>query len=236
MILVPTPEGKTKKVAIIQSNYVPWVGYFSVMASVDLFVVYECVQYTKNDWRNRNQLYSPDGRRTWLSIPIRQFSTKQAFMETKVSEHNWAKSHFKTLHHHFARTQGWSSWRKVLESLYDRAAEMTYLFEVNRLFLGWALEVLGIRTRVVYLDSYPPFEDPNERLISILQHFGATHYLSGPTAKSYIRTSLFDEARIDLSYVNYDDLIRQVLAAPQPFPAASILQLIVEGNHEFRCN
>ncbi len=50
-----------KKVAVIQSNYVPWVGYFAIMAEVDLFVVYECVQYTKNDWRNRNQIQSPDG-------------------------------------------------------------------------------------------------------------------------------------------------------------------------------
>jgi transposase InsO family protein len=86
LILVPTPEEKTKKVAVIQSNYVPWLGYFAVMASVDLFVVYECVQYTKNDWRNRNQLYSSDGRRTWLSIPIRQFSTKQA---CQFKSHDW---------------------------------------------------------------------------------------------------------------------------------------------------
>ncbi len=223
-----------KKVAVIQSNYVPWVGYFAVIASVDLFVVYECVQYTKNDWRNRNQIEAPDGRRTWLSIPIRQLSATQPFMETTVSEYDWAATHFKTLHHFFAQTPGWLRWRNELESLYQSASKMAHLFEINRLFLNWSLAALGLRTPVVYLDSFPDHSDPNERLISILRHFGATHYLSGPAAHNYIAPQLFDDAHIVLEYVNYDQLIREVLTGPEPIKTSSILQLIFEGQHEFR--
>ena len=233
---VYSPNQAPRKVAVIQSNYVPWVGYFAVMASVDVFVVYECVQYTKNDWRNRNQIEAPDGRRTWLSIPIRQLSVKQTFMETTVSRHDWATSHFKTLQHCFARTTGWRKWREEIKLLYGRAAEMTYLYEINRLFLNWTVSALGLRTPLVYLDSYPPGDDPNMRLISILQHFGATHYLSGPSAKSYIERQRFQEARIELCYVNYDELIREVLIGPLATKSTSILQLIFEGQHEFRCD
>ena len=43
-----------KSTMISQSNYIPWKGYFDMIASVDIFVVYDEVQYTKNDWRNRN--------------------------------------------------------------------------------------------------------------------------------------------------------------------------------------
>ena len=231
---VLTLQQTPKKIAVIQSNYVPWVGYFAVMASVDLFVVYECVQYTKNDWRNRNQIEAPDGRRTWLSIPIRQFSATQPFMKTMVSHPDWAAKHFKTLDHFFARIPGWMRWRNELESLYTSAGEMTHLFEINRLFLNWAMGALGLRTPLVYLDSYPDLTDPNERLISIIQHFGATHYLSGPTAQNYIDPKKFESAHIDLKYVNYDDLIKQVLSGPQPVKTTSILQLIIESQHEFR--
>ena len=114
-----------KKVAVIQSNYLPWVGYFAVMASVDLFVVYECVQYTKNDWRNRNQIQSNDGQLTWLSIPIRKYNATQSFMETTVSRNDWATAHFKTLRHYFARTKGWLKWRDNLEELYVKAGKLT---------------------------------------------------------------------------------------------------------------
>jgi hypothetical protein len=233
---MPTPTENLfpKRVAVIQSNYIPWVGYFAVMASVDLFVVYECVQYTKNDWRNRNQLQSSDGRLTWLSIPVRQYCAAQPFMETKVAHHDWAQSHLNTLRHHFARTKGWIQWKNELQLLYEQAAEMAYLYEINRLFFNWTIRNLGLHTPVVYLDSYQKFDDPNERLISILKYFGATHYLSGPAAKSYIDTSQFETAQIDLTYIDYEQVFKDVLIGPQPVKKTSIMQLILENNHEFR--
>jgi hypothetical protein len=228
------PKQVPKKVAVIQSNYVPWVGYFAMMAAVDLFVVYECVQYTKNDWRNRNQIQSPDGRRIWLSIPVRQYNSTQSFMDTTVSSRDWAMSHFKTLNHQFAHAKGWAHWRNELELLYKSANKMTYLFDINRLFLNWAVSTLGLSTPLVYLDSYPEYSDPNERLITILQHFGATHYLSGPAAREYIDLKKFEAAQIQLDYVDYEQLIKEALIGSQPVKNTSILQLILEGHHEFR--
>ena len=230
------PHKRAKKVAVIQSNYIPWAGYFALMASVDLFVVYECVQYTKNDWRNRNQIQASDGRLTWLSIPIRRYSATQPFMETTVARHDWADSHFNTLRHHFARTKGWLRLGDELQSLYEKAGKMDHLFAINRLFLDWVINSLGIQSKIVYLDSYRKFDDPNERLISILQDFHATHYFSGPTAKSYINSTLFQGAMIDISYANYDQLIKDVLDGPQPAKKTSILQLILENNHALKCH
>jgi len=221
---------------VIQSNYIPWIGYFAVMASVDLFIVYECVQYTKNDWRNRNQVQSSDGRHTWLSIPIRQHRAAQPFMETKVAHHDWAEAHFNTLRHHFTRTKGWILWKSELQFLYEQAARMTYLFEINRLFLDWISRTLGVRTPLIFLDSYPEFENATNRLVSILKDFGATHYLSGPAAKSYIDVSQFDSAQIELSYVNYEKIIRDVFVSSEPIKTTSMMQLILENNNEFRCH
>ena len=58
-----------KRVAILQSNYIPWKGYFDLIASVDEFVFYDDVQYTTNDWRNRNRIKTPQGVQ-WLTIPV----------------------------------------------------------------------------------------------------------------------------------------------------------------------
>lgn len=229
-----TSTQRSKKVAVIQSNYVPWVGYFAVMAAVDLFVVYECVQYTKNDWRNRNQIVSPDGRRTWLSIPVRHYSATQPFIETTILRHDWAMSHFKTLQHYFARTQGWAKWRTDLELLYKSAEKMTYLFEINRLFLKWTVSALKLSTPLVFLDSHPESSNPTDRLVSILKKFDATHYLSGPIARNYIDQKQFDTAKILLEYVNYDQLISETLIGSQPVKTTSILQMILEGHHEFK--
>jgi len=226
----------SKKLAVIQSNYIPWAGYFAIIASVDLFVVYECVQYTKNDWRNRNQIQAIDGRLKWLTIPIRQYSMHQSFMETTVLNHTWAQSHFNILRQRFSHTEGWIRWRKDIEALYEQASQLKYLFEINRLFLNWIVQMLKIPTKIVYLDSYPNYNDPNERLISILKEFGASQYLTGPAAKNYINPRRFDEMEIELNYVSYNELIGRVFSTSEPAKPISILQSIFEVNHELRCH
>ena len=49
------------RIAIVQSNYIPWKGYFDLIRSVDEFVLFDDVQYTRRDWRNRNRIKTPVG-------------------------------------------------------------------------------------------------------------------------------------------------------------------------------
>ena len=58
-----------KKIAVVQSNYIPWKGYFDLIRSVDAFILYDDVQYTRSDWRNRNKIKTRDGQTTWLTVP-----------------------------------------------------------------------------------------------------------------------------------------------------------------------
>jgi len=58
-----------KRVAIVQSNYIPWKGYFDLIRSVDEFILLDEVQFTKRDWRNRNKIKTPAGA-VWLTIPV----------------------------------------------------------------------------------------------------------------------------------------------------------------------
>ena len=60
-----------KKVLIMQSNYIPWKGYFSAISKVDVFVVYDEMQYTKRDWRNRNLIKTPNGLK-WLAFQVKE--------------------------------------------------------------------------------------------------------------------------------------------------------------------
>lgn len=155
-------------------------------------------------------------------------------METTVLNSQWPSKHFKTLQHCFAQKHGWRRWSHELELLYKEAEKLKYLYEVNRLFLTWARNLLKLRAEMIFLDSYPEYPDPNDRLISILNEFGASHYLSGPAAQDYIDPEKFREARIDLEYVNYDQLIRSIFSTTGEINSTSVLQLILEGQHEFK--
>ena len=58
------------KIAILQPNYIPWMGVFDLIDRVDHFVFYDDVQYTKKDWRSRNYIKSKNSN-LLLSIPIK---------------------------------------------------------------------------------------------------------------------------------------------------------------------
>ena len=86
-----------KKVAILQSNYIPWKGYFDMIAAVDEFILYDDMQYTRRDWRNRNQIKTPNGLQ-WLTVPVRvKGKYFQAIRETEIEGTDWAHSHWKSL-------------------------------------------------------------------------------------------------------------------------------------------
>ena len=223
-----------KTISVIQSNYLPWMGYFSMVAASDVFVVYECVQYTKNDWRNRNLIHVGGGNPVWLTVPVRHERSDQLFRETRVANHNWAGKHFNALNHAFARTRNWHIKRDELKALYDEAGKMDLIHEINRLFLGWVFRELGVTAKIEYLESYPQLGSPTERLVAILKERGATRYLSGPAASSYLEDTCFERENISLEYVDYETLISEHFSGPRPFPAVSMIQVILEGAYEFK--
>src|SRR5215510_8709820 len=100
-----------KKVAIVQSNYIPWKGYFDLINSVDEFILFDDMQYTKRDWRNRNRIKTPDGV-AWLTIPVAvKGKYHQRIADTLVSDPSWIASHWKTIRHCYARAPYFAVYR-----------------------------------------------------------------------------------------------------------------------------
>jgi hypothetical protein len=115
----------TKRIAIVQSNYLPWKGYFDLMASVDEFVLYDDVQYTRRDWRNRNQIKTPQGLQ-WLTVPVRvKGKYHQSIRETEIDdESDWASDHLKALSLNYRKAPFHNDVMGLLEPLLCSAPAM----------------------------------------------------------------------------------------------------------------
>lgn len=138
-----------KKVAILQSNYIPWKGYFDIINSADIFIFYDEVQYTKNDWRNRNLIKTPNGIQ-WITIPVYQKSLNQKICETKVSFNKWNKKHWNTLKANYGKAIKFKDYKDQFENLYCNITT-NYLSEINKLFISEINKILDINT--IILDS-----------------------------------------------------------------------------------
>jgi hypothetical protein len=189
-------------VAIVQSNYIPWKGYFDIINQVDEFILYDDRQYTRRDWRNRNLIKTPNGL-LWLTIPVRvKGRYEQRIDETTISDPEWAQRHWKSISHAYASAPYFDHLRDEFAALYAASIE-EHLSAVNKRFLEAICRMLGIRTRLSWSSDYNAVGDRTERLVSLCRLAGAQEYLSGPAARSYIDEERFQEAGIALSYIYY---------------------------------
>lgn len=193
-----------KKIAIIQSNYIPWKGYFDLINSVDEYIILDTVQYTKNDWRNRNKIKTETGLK-WLTIPVVQKgSISSSINEISIAKKEWVKQHLNLLTINYRESVYFEEVYNFCEILYKRAEKYTKLSEVNELLIKEICSVLKITTKIIRAEELGNLsETSNERLIDICRITGATHYLSGPAAKSYLNEELFEENGLFVEWMDY---------------------------------
>jgi len=193
-----------KTVAILQSNYIPWKGYFDIINIADEFILYDDVQFTKRDWRNRNFIKTQQGLHC-LTIPV---STKgkytQTIWETKISEPFWAKKHWETIKRSYGKSKYFQEFFKAFEEFFlEKAPHMDSLSQVNYALLEIINNILGIRTPLSWSHIYNSEGHKSDKLLGICLQAKATHYLSGPAAKCYLDENLFKEHNIEVQWMDY---------------------------------
>jgi len=190
------------KVLITQSNYIPWKGYFDNIAQADVFVIYDDMQYTKRDWRNRNKVKSAGGLK-WLSIPVEvKGKFLQKINETKVSDTSWNINHLNAIKNYYRTAPGFKENSDWLEALY-MGCNSDWLSEINRHFIEGIMEYLGVKTELKDSREFELVEGKTEKLVSICEQLGAKQYLTGPAAKNYMTEDSFLEKGIEVLYSDY---------------------------------
>lgn len=214
------------KAAIIQSNYIPWKGYFDIINSVDVFCFYDEVKYTKNDWRNRNIIYSKNGLH-WITIPILKNAVKLKISEVKITDKKWQDLHYKMLSTDYGGAPFFHQLQLFMNEIY-RKNHWEFLSELNQFSIKLISEYIGIKARFVNSKDYNLSGDRVSRLINLVKKIGASEYISGPSAKDYLQNyeNLFVENDIKLTYKTYPNY-PEYKQLSTPFQhSVSILDLI----------
>ena len=223
----------SKIVAIVQSNYIPWKGYFDLIHMADEFILYDDAQFTKRDWRNRNKLKTPQGVR-WLSIPVKARGRfHQRISETEIANPHWTQDHLKTWQHNYARAPHYAAYKDWLAELYQGCTE-THLSRVNYRFLRAICDELSITTPLTWSSDYGVDEtlDKTEKLVALCQKAGADVYLSGPAARVYLREEAFRRVGIAVQYMDYSGYPEYPQLYPPFEHGVSVLDLILNTGPE----
>ena len=214
-------------VVILQPSYIPWRGYFDQIRRADLFIFYDDVQYDKHGWRNRNQIKTAQGKQ-WLTIPVHSKGVTEGIQIKDVRidwSKPWARNHLKALTFAYAKAPHFDSYAPWLDVVYNRRDEYLADFTIW-LTIAIAREIGIGNTKFMRSSEIAGIESQKtDRLIRILKHVGATHYISGPSARDYLEVNKFSEARITLEYMDYNYPAYDQLYPPYD-PSVSILDLM----------
>ncbi len=214
-----------KKLIITQSNYIPWKGYFDSINMVDEFVIYDDMQYTRRDWRNRNMIKTKDGVK-WLTIPVEvKGKYFQKISETKISDQTWTEVHWNTIKHSYSKAKFFDEYKKKFEELYLGCTE-EYLSKVNFRFMKSICDMLGINTPMRWSSEFQLKEEKTERLVDICKTLEATDYYSGPAAQAYMNEELFKNENITIHYFDYSGYPPYTQLHGEFTHAVSIIDLI----------
>lgn len=228
----PGTSNSPKTVVILQSNYLPWRGYFDLMRRCDVFVLYDIVQYTREDWRNRNIIKTRSGLR-WLTVPVRHdpLGTTPIDQAT-VSDRRWASLHIETLRHSYSRAAAFDEVSPWLFDLIKSVSGEPLLSRINAKLLAAIASRLGIATPINSCTELLPRDtllamDRVTRLFAICEQVRAKRILLGPAAKTYLCESQFRDRGIEVNWMSYEGY----MPYPQlwgPFePKVSVVDLIL---------
>ena len=193
------------KCVILQPSYIPWRGYFDQIRSADVFVFYDDVQFDKGGWRHRNKICTPTGP-TWLSIPVKHKGHLHLALRVKDVvidwNQNWIVKHWRSICQNYAKSPFFSEIATILQPYYESHPE-TLCDMVIPLTIRLS-EYLGFSTKFLRSSEMNVGGSQTERLVNIVKENSCSHYISGPSAKSYLDETQFTTAGLSLEYAVYD--------------------------------
>lgn len=191
-----------KRVAILQSNYIPWKGYFDIIHDVDRLVFYDDVQYTTNDWRNRNRIKTASGPQ-WLTIPVGKHMHRRICDVPLPAEPSWAQQHWRRIEAAYGRAPYFEQCRAYCQAFY-LGRRWRSLSELNQaLIVGISRDLLGMTTQFEQSTDYVLSGTKDDRLLDLLKQTGATHYVSGPAARAYLSDERLSAEGIAVTWKDY---------------------------------
>jgi hypothetical protein len=194
-------------VVILQPSYIPWRGYFHQVLKSDLFIFYDDVQFDKHGWRNRNRIKTANGPQ-WITIPVISAGALENSIRLNQIpidwNRKWNEKHWSMISQSYSKTPFFQTTSEWLHEYYQRKpifladftieltkdiARQMGLAKVEFMRSSELKGITGVKT---------------DRLIQILTSVGATHYISGPSAKAYLEEEKFSKVGISLEYMEYD--------------------------------
>ena len=216
-------------VAVHQPQYLPWLGYFDKIDKADIFVLLDTVQFKKNEWQNRNKIKTGQGWQ-WLTVPV-MYKYPQSINEVMINNRvNWRHKHRQALLSNYRKGSYYDIVEKMVSEIFSYSWEQ--ISQLNIEVVKKLAGMLGIDTQIYVASELGEFpQDPDERLVAIIKHFGAGTYLAGRGGREYMNLDTYKRNGIVVIFQDFNHPVySQLFGNFEPF--MSVIDLIFNHGDE----
>lgn len=212
------------RLVILQPFYLPYAGVFELVRMADTFVIYDDVQFVKQNWQHRNQIMGPNGPQ-WLTVPVHRRHGAPILDVTLVDDQPWQAKHWRALEMAYegARHGPW-----VLEALQPHYTETEWsrLVDLNLATFSTLCELLGVDATFLRSSELGIGGSASDRVLAHCTELGATHYLSGPAARAYLDEPSFEQAGVELEYLDFEHPVYPQAFGDDFVPYLSVVDML----------
>ena len=202
----------------------PWKGYFELINYADEFYFHDDVKYTKNDWRNRNQIFL-NYKKKWITIPCGVKGNRK-INEVFIADHKWKKKHFNMIYEAYRSSEYYKDYIEFFHNFYLEN-KLDNLSQINKFLIKYiSKKILNIDTKFFDVEDLNISSKKQDRVFDICKKVGANIYISGPNGKNYLKEKDFDNQEIRLEYFNYGPYLKYNQFSNKFNDTISILDLI----------
>jgi hypothetical protein len=193
------------RATILQPAYLPWCGYFEMIASTDLYVIFDHVQFVRKSWHQRNRIKDSNGE-LLLTIPVKKIDRSTPIANIKISYDNVnpLNKHWVSITHAYKKAPYFNNYKSIFENIYNQKHER--LRDLNVILIKAIWELLNISTQFIYssdLDLKDEGLGKTERVVNLCKKVGITYLYDAKGAEGLLDEKLFKEVNIDLEFQNY---------------------------------
>jgi len=171
-------------VAIMQPTYLPYLGYFHLIAASDVFVFLDDVQFARRSWQQRNRIMGPNGE-VMLTVPVQKAPQETLIRDVEICDAEpWRERHLESIRHAYGKRPFFAEGVEFLEL--PLAQPFFYLSSLTCCLIQIAARRMGLKTEFVRSSGLNVAGKRSDHLRAILEAVGATDYLSPMGSQAYM--------------------------------------------------
>lgn len=190
-----------KKICIRQPGYLPFLGFFKKIESVESFVFLDDVNYSKGDWDNRNKIRTFENS-MWLTVPILNNSGK-LLNEVEIDySKDWIYKHKAAIKYNYENCPFFDKYWKGIEKILDKKHRK--LLELNMSLINYFISILQISTKTIFSSELEIDSTGSKKLLDICKSLNSDTYISGELGSDYLDLEIFKNENITVKFEKFE--------------------------------